>query len=376
MDVLIADQTLIRIWQFLFVVTALVQFFYLFYFHLRLALYKVPEVIAVFPPVTIIIAARNEYDNLLANLPMVLEQDYPEYEVIVVNDGSWDDSASVLLSYKERFAHLRIVNRPENERSLGGKKLAVTLGIKAAKYDRLLLTDADCRPKSKKWIAHMMQSGEDDQIILGYSPYTRSPGLLNWLIRFDSMLNAVNYFGFALARMPYMGVGRNLSYPKEKFFAVGGFRRHYSLASGDDDLFVNEVATGDNTRICLLAEATVESTPEKTWKNFWRQKKRHLTTGWRYRPAHKWLLGVQSMSYFIFLVSTIGLLVYQAWIYAVISVVLLRMLTQISIFRRSVRWLGQNDLVFLAPILEILVLAFSTCVHLANVTSKKTIWKT
>lgn len=376
MDLIIASESLIRFWQITFVVAAGVQFFYFAYFYLRLAMYKPSEQRNSLPPVSIVIAARNEYDNLLANLPSVLDQDYPEFEVIVVNDSSFDESDFILQGYQSTYPNLRVVERKENERFDGGKKLAVTLGIKAAKHSRLLLTDADCKPNSRNWIRAMVGAGENEQIILGYSPYAKSKGVLNALIRFDGLMTAMNYFGYALAGIPYMGVGRNLSYPKETFFSVGGFKKHYSIQSGDDDLLINEIANAENTAICLEQDAVVETIPEDTWKNFWRQKKRHLTTGWRYRRHHKWLLAIQPISFLLFVISTVSLLAYQVWFYAVLSVVFLRILTQIAIFSRSAKRLGQRDLVIFAPILEIIILVMSTCVHFANASSNRTTWKT
>ena len=377
MDVLPGKQSLIYLWQLLFAVTALIQFYYLINFYLRLALYKPAERHQNYPPVSVIIAARNEYDNLLANLPFILEQDYPEFQVIVINDSSWDDSGLVLEGFKSQYAHLYVITRLEHDRFEGGKKLAVTLGIKAAKHNRLILTDADCKPLSRQWLKTMAGSVQEaDQIVLGYSPYRKEPGVLNAFIRFDSLLTAMNYLGFALAGRPYMGVGRNLSYSRDRFFEIGGFRRHYSLASGDDDLLVNELASKENTVICIEKDAVVESLPEQSWKHFWRQKKRHLTTGWKYKKEHKFLLMLQSLGLLLFVISTVILIANQVWLIAVISVVLLRILTQITIFRQSAKWLGQRDLVFLAPFLEIFVLIFSTCVHIANVSTKQTTWKT
>jgi hypothetical protein len=141
-------------------------------------------------------------------------------------------------------------------------------------------------------------------------------------------------------------------------------------------LLINEIANADNTAICIEQDAVVETIPEDNWTNFWRQKKRHLTTGWRYKRIHKWLLSAQALSFLLFMVSAISLLSYQVWVYGVLSVVFARVLTQILIFSRSARWLGQRDLVIFAPILEIIVLAMSTCVHFANVSSNRTTWKT
>lgn len=363
-------------WQVLFVGAILVQLMYFVFIYSRLAFYKPLNEASHLPPVSVIIAARNEYDNLQENLPEILEQDYPDFEVIVVNDSSYDDSKALLHALKTTHPRLRVVTIAENDRFDGGKKLAITIGIKAATHERILLTDADCKPFGKSWIKAMVSATRDEQdIVLGYSPYLKLPGFLNAVIRFDGMHIALNYMGFALAGAPYMGVGRNLSYPKKLFFEVGGFRTHYSLNSGDDDLLIQQIAHGGNTAICLSKDALVQTLPKTSWKGFWYQKRRHLTTGFKYRLTHRLLLVLQPLSLLIFLVACIALVSYGVWVIAVASAFSLRMLLQILIFRRAARLLGQKDLAFFAPVLEIVTLVFSACVHLANASSKQTKWK-
>jgi cellulose synthase/poly-beta-1,6-N-acetylglucosamine synthase-like glycosyltransferase len=363
-------------WQVVFAAASVVQlgFFAMVYWPL---LFQKPVAhTQKSPPVSVVIAARNEHDNLYENLPLILQQDYPEYEVIVVNNGSYDETTSLLQALKASDDKLRVVTISEHDRFDGGKKLAVTLGIKAARHERVLLTDADCRPHGKDWISSMLSSVQhENDIVLGYSPYTKNPGVLNALIRYDGVHTALNYIGFALAGMPYMGVGRNLSYPRKQFFDVGGFRSHYSLRSGDDDLFVNQVANGKNTQVCFLPNASMWTAPETTLKHFWRQKRRHLSTGWRYRQIHKLLLMLQPFSFLLFISASLALLIHSQWMVAVLLMLVLRTALQVAVFLRMSRWLGQKDLAFFAPLLEIITLAFAACAHLANASTKQTRWK-
>lgn len=376
MSINIDREVIVLFIKILFVLAAAMQLFYYLFFYTRMAFYKARVRSADMPPVSVIIAARNEYDNLSQNLPVILEQDYPNFEVIVVNDGSWDDTSSLLEAFSKRYKNLRTVLRHENDRFDGGKKLAILLGIKAAKNERLLFTDADCRPVSRKWIERMINNTTDvEGVVLGYSPYSKSKGLLNAFIRFDNWLTGMNYLSFAMARMPYMGVGRNLSYNKNRFFEVGGFKKHYHLKSGDDDLFVNEAALPEKTSICLDKDAFVETFAEKDWKSYWRQKKRHLSTSWKYKWYQKLLLAAQPLSTLLFFISALLLMVFHTWMYIVLGVILLRLSLQIFIFSRSSRWLGQRDLVFFAPFLEIFVIAMSGLVHIANLSAKQTSWR-
>jgi len=376
MSLNVEPEILILLCKILFVFAAAMQLFYYLFFYSRMAFYKVKVQSTVTPPVSVIIAARNEYENLSRNLPVILEQEYPDFEVIVVNDGSWDDTSSLLEAFSNQYQNLKIVRKHENDRFDGGKKLAILLGIKAAKNERLLFTDADCRPVSQKWIERMVTNSADDQgVVLGYSPYSKSKGLLNALIRFDNWLTGMNYLSFAMARMPYMGVGRNLSYSKNRFFEIGGFKRHYHLKSGDDDLFVNEAAIPETTSICLDKDAFVETLAKKDWKSYWRQKKRHLSTSWKYKWYQKLLLAAQPLSTLILFSTAVLLMVFHTWMYIVLGVILVRLSLQIFIFSRSSRWLGQRDLILFAPILEIFVIAMSGLVHIANLSAKQTSWR-
>ena len=377
MEINISSESVIIFWGVLLIASAAIQFGFLFLVYSRLAFFKNPKKSEAKPPVSIIIAARNEEENLLVNMPIILEQDYPEFEVIVINDSSVDDSITVLKAFEEKYPNLRVINIHENDRYEGGKKYAITLGVKGAKYERLIFTDADCKPVSRKWVEKVIESvAIDGAIVLGYSPYSRKPGFLNKVIRYDAFNTGLNYLSLALCGIPYMGVGRNLSYSKSSFFSVGGFKSHYKLLSGDDDLLINQIARKENTFICVDKEAEVQSDPEKSWRSYWLQKRRHLTTGSSYRFHHRFLLILQPVSLLLFWLAAIVLLVSHNWLEITLIIVLTRILAQILIFRRSSRCLGQADLTILAPIFEIIILILTACAHTANAVSNRITWKT
>lgn len=204
---------------------------------------KLPE-IASFPAVSVIICARNEAANLQKNLESILHQDYPNFEVLVVDDDSDDDSEAFLTELRQQYAQLEVLSIKGKVGQ--GKKNALAKGIQHAKHEWLLLTDADCMPNSKYWIKSMMLSAHKDnaEIVLGYGPINSTSSWLNKWVQFETVYVAIQYFSFALWKMPYMGVGRNLMYKKSLFEKNSGFDRHQHLTSGDDDLFVNEVANG------------------------------------------------------------------------------------------------------------------------------------
>jgi len=233
------------------------------------------------PGISVIIAAKNEEENLKRYLPKVLNQNYENYEVIVVNDGSWDDSQDVLDAFELKYPHLKSCRTFEDDHKsfFSGKKLALTIGIKAAKYDHLLFTDADCKPESDLWISKAAEVIELSDVTLLLGVYEKTKGLLNACIRFETLKIAFNYAGFAKKKRAYMSVGRNFAYNKTTFFDVNGFSKHLYVPSGDDDLFVQECVKAKKTVGVLFSkESKTISQSKTTWKQWYFQKRRHIST--------------------------------------------------------------------------------------------------
>lgn len=327
-----------------------------------------------FEPVSVIICAKNERENLLHFLPEFLAQDYPTFEVIVVNDNSVDDTSDVLKAYSLQYPNLKIVNVPDTDRFYGSKKFALTLGIKAAQYENILLTDADCKPFSSSWIKTMSSYTEGKEIVLGFGAYQKLPGLLNKLIRFETLFTAIQYFSFALCKKPYMGVGRNLGYKKELFFKVKGFSKHQHILSGDDDLFVNEVANKDNTAIVFCKESHTISIPKITFSSWLKQKKRHLSTGKFYKFKDKIALALYPLTLLLFISSFIVLIITQTSLYLILVLLLIRYIIQMLIFKFSIDKLEGKDLLLLSPFLELFYLFFQPILIISNFVKKNSKW--
>jgi biofilm PGA synthesis N-glycosyltransferase PgaC len=353
----------------------LIQLFYLLFYFLRVARYKKAVVSESLPSVSLIICARNEDDNLTKNLPLIFGQDYPDFEVVVVNDCSYDLTGDVLEEFSKKNPKLKVVTIKEDEYYQHGKKVAVMMGIKGAKHDCLVFTDADCRPSSDKWLRNMAAGfNPGTEIILGYGPYERAKGFLNKIIRFDAFFIALQYFSYALASVPYMGVGRNLAYRKELFYRKKGFASHYHIQSGDDDLFVNEAATKTNTRVETDAESFCYSDAKKTMKEWVFQKKRHLQTGKMYKASHKFLLGIFVLSQWMFFGCFIALLILQFQPYIVLGAFILRLSIQMLIFNFSMKRLGERDLLVFTPIMEIFLMIFYPVITIARIFQRKRKW--
>ena len=352
----------------IFCLALLLQLFYYFFFYSRIAFHKNtnPEP-TNYPPVSIVICARSESGKLVNNLPDILEQDYPNFEVVVVNDRSWDDTKEILKAFEVRYTNLRTIHIAESNHDHYGKKMALTIGIKGTKNDLMLMTDADCKPMSNQWIKKMVSVySENKKIVLGYSPYQKEKGFLNKLIRFDTFLAGLHYLSFAKANVPYMGVGRNLMYSKELFFKVSGFKNHYHISSGDDDLFVNEAATKNNTVIMIDAKSHIKSYPKSTFKDWFRQKKRHFTTGPFYKTKHKLLLALPYLILITLLTSAIVSIVLNKYLLIILGGLAFRWLIQILIFNQSMKRLGDRDLTIWAPILELCLFALHPAIMISN----------
>ncbi|WP_224015334.1 glycosyltransferase [Ferruginibacter albus] len=314
--------------------------------YVRLALYKTHKKdISQTHPVTVIICARDEAANLAKNLPGSLLQQYrTTHEIIVVNDNSFDDSKYVLEELQRQFRQLNIVELKQEAKLIPGKKFPLSIGIKAAKYEIVLLTDADCVPASELWIDKMQQTFDDDtEIVLGYGAFHKTKGLLNKLVRWETFHTALQYFSYALAGIPYMGVGRNLSYKKTIFFRHKGFSAHNHIPSGDDDLFINMAATKTNTKINIDKDAFTLSAPVKTWSQWKKQKQRHYSTGKYYKPKHKFLLGAYSFSQFVFYPLLAASLIFYCWQLALI-VFGVRFLIQAIVLYPAMKKLNEQDL--------------------------------
>ncbi|HRH47886.1 MAG TPA: glycosyltransferase [Panacibacter sp.] len=327
------------------VIIAVQLFYYLFFFN-KLAQYKAPQKSSSLQyPVSVIVCARDEAENIARNLPGILVQDYKTtFEVIVVNDNSTDETKYLLDEFKKTFKNLNPVALTQEAKMIPGKKFPLSIGIKSAKYEVVLLTDADCVPASENWIFRMQDGYFDDkQIVLGYGAYHKHPGILNKLIRFETFHSALQYFSFALAGMPYMGVGRNLSYKKELFFNNKGFSSINHIPGGDDDLFINKVATKENTAIVIDKEAHTLSEPEKTWSNWQRQKFRHYTTSKYYKGKHKFWLGLYSLTQMLVYPLCIAAALFYVW-WLALAVFGLRLIVQGIIWHNCMKKLNEADL--------------------------------
>ncbi len=326
-------------------------------------------------PVSLLVCAKNEAENLKKHIPLWQKLDYPDFEIILINDASIDDTLEVMEHFAEKDSRIKIVNVKNNEAFWANKKYAMTLGIKKARNKRMLFTDADCRPSSDQWLKIMASHfSEKKQLILGYGAYKKTTSFLNKLIRFETLMTALQYFSYAKAGMPYMGVGRNLAYTANLYYGTNGFMSHMKIASGDDDLFVNEAATKENTAICFAEDAFTYSIPKRTWKSWILQKKRHLTTARLYKFKYRFLLSSYYISNFLFWVLAITNLILADWKVATILIGF-RLLVQWVVVGSSAVKLKEKNLIPFLPFLEFFLVFIQMSIFISNSISKPVKWK-
>jgi glycosyltransferase involved in cell wall biosynthesis len=331
---------------FCFCAVLAIQLFYYLYFFRRLAFYQPPvKKSSQEYPVSVIICARDEAHNIAHNLPGILVQKYKTtHEVIVVNDNSTDETKYLLDEFRKMFKNLNPIPLKQEAKMIPGKKFPLSMGIKSAKYEVVLLTDADCVPASELWIQKMQDGYYDEkQIVLGYGTFHKKPGMLNKLIRFETFHSALQYLSFALAGVPYMGVGRNLSYKKGLFFNNKGFSAINHIPGGDDDLFINMVANKRNTAIMIEKDAHTLSEAAPTWSIWQKQKFRHYTTSKYYKAKHKFLLGLYSLTQVLLYPFTLAAILFYNW-WLALALFALRMIVLGIVWFKSMKKLNEADL--------------------------------
>ncbi len=327
-------------------------------------------------PVSVIISARNEAENLKKYLPLVLNQDYPDFEIVVINDNSSDNTKEILSEFKSEYKNLTILDAEKNLNGKGNKKRALTQAISKAKYDLLIFTDADCYPVSDIWLKKMVSAySENTEILIGYGAYEKQNGFLNRIIRFETLFNALQFLSFADLGFPFMAVGRNISYKKSVFFKINGYESHKNILSGDDDLFINEAADATNTKIITDFESKTVSVPKQKFKEYLKQKRRHFSSSSEYRLRNKIIIGTEIISRFIFYLFLFILIIYGAEYETAFIFFFIRMIVSVSVIKLFAVKIKEPNILFFIPIFDILIPVLNLIIFSGAVFDKKIIWK-
>lgn len=330
--------------------------------------------------VSIIIAAKNEAAHLKDLIPLLMQQDYPEFEVVIVNDRSTDGSEELLAAFSKEYNHLKSVTIRYTPAHLTSKKYALTLGIKVSAYATVLLTDADCRPVSSNWIKRMSAPIRNDQktFVLGHGSYLALPGLLNKIIQFETLMTAIYYFSFGYWKSPFMGVGRNLCYRKDFFMEKKAFKSLWHIEGGDDDLFVNRYANSKNTAVVAHPESITVSEPKTSFKEYFVQKKRHYHAGKYYQVKDKLKLGLYTLSHLVFWFAGVGIVILDAsWepIALVLGLILARALLQYVIIGQARKKLEGKGKVIWTLFFDLMYMVNYWVLGMQGYLSKTVKWK-
>jgi len=362
---------------YLFIVIVAVQLFYYLVIFGKFAFAKPQQNTPKRIPVSVIVCAKNEEENVQKFIPILAEQDYPDFEIVLIDDASSDETLEIFEAFEKQYPNVRLVKVENNEAFWGNKKFALTLGIKAARKEYLLFTDADCYPLTKDWIKEMTSNFTMQKtIVLGYGAYEKKPNsFLNKIIRFETMLTAVQYFSWAKAGHPYMGVGRNLAYKKEEFFNVNGFIDHMKIRSGDDDLFINQAANKKNTTVAYAPDSFTYSQPKTTFKDWFTQKRRHVSTANFYKPFDRAQLAVFYLSQLLFILLPIVLLAFQFQWIIVLGIIGFRYLFTWITLGFSAGKLKEKDVMYWFPMIEFTLIFTQLNIFLSNIFSKPVHWK-
>lgn len=361
----------------LFIAVVVVQFLYYIVFFGKFSFAKPQVSSPKRVPISVIVCAKNEEENVKNFVPLLAEQNYPDYEIVLIDDASSDETLEVFEAFEKQYPNVKLVKVENNEAFWGNKKFALTLGIKAAKNEYLLFTDADCYPKTTEWIKEMSaQFTKEKTIVLGYGAYERIKGsFLNKIIRFETLLTATQYFSWAKLGKPYMGVGRNMAYKREEFFKVRGFMDHMKIRSGDDDLFINQAANAKNTTICYTPESFTFSKPKTSFKEWFKQKRRHVATAQHYKSFDRTQLALFYSSQLLFILLPILLLAFQFQWIAVVSLIGFRYLIAWLSLGFAAGKLKEKDVMYWFPFIEIILIFMQLNVFITNTFSKPVHWK-
>ena len=329
---------------------------------------------AKLPPVSVVLTAHNDAEWLKENLVYLLEQDYPNFEVVVVNYLSNDDSDSVLKLLKDIYPHLKVVPFKEDVNLFQGKKYPLSIGIKSAKNDILMLADPECTPKNFRWLRGMVEgySESGTKIVLGYCGLKKEKTLLGWLQQYDALTYGAQYLGSALLGLPYTGSGRNLSYRRSFFFEHGAFISHYDVADGSDDLFVYQNATRDNTVICIDNDAVLTAEPERTYAA-WRNERRHrVGTRNRHKFVHRLCESAPYWMAALFYIAAVLLLVRGTLPWPVVAAAIaLKMAWQIVSLAQLAKRFDGGRVYLAAPLFEIYFIFANTILILLPLYSNR-----
>lgn len=355
----------------IFASAAIIQLLYLWMLFGRFAFSRKKYVSNSLPPATIIITAHNQISGLEENLLLYLGQDYPNFEVLVVNDNSDDGSSDLLKEYRQIYPRLQVVELTQSLNWFKGKKFPLSLGIKSAKNDLVVITDAHCKPASHLWLQEIVTAYKPEtEIVLGYSTYD-TPSKINIWLRFWCFFDALFYFAMAQSGMPFKGVGKNLSYKRKLFYRQKGFISHYNISVGDDELFINKAGNAKNTSWRISPGSVMKTVKEITFGAWWKKEITRLMLREHFKTGHRFILSMHALTTIMFYALFVVLLVLKAAWVITLSIFVLRLISQLIVYGYAQKRLGEKKLLLLTPFFEIFLMLIDLVIWISLLYTKR-----
>ncbi len=336
---------------------------------------------ADFPPISIVITARDEAHHLIQSLPLLLTQDYPKFEVVLVNDKSRDETPQIVLEYKSRFPNLHYVDLATSISNLAGKKFPLANGIQAAKYDLLVFTDASCAPASPYWLQNVASKMiRKKKVVLGHTTFESCKGFMNKWLHYDALQTSIQAFSYNIAGMPVMANGYNLAYDGSLFFANREvFVAQARMPFGEDSIFISQVAKPDTVAVAASPDSVVVQ-PRISFSKWFQQKKYDLVCRGFYTFAPRFWMKLFNWLSFLFYVAVAFAAVVavwqQAWLYLGIAALLfaLKVGMQYLTFAKSSKKLNEREAIPLLFLFDFLFTLLQPWICLAS-KFEKSKWK-
>lgn len=355
----------------IFLIAFLIIFVYYCFYLLPLGFYALKDARkagGMDQKVSLIIAYRNEIENLRANLPSWRALEHQDLEIILVNDHSDDGSDAFLQTIDD--PRLNLIDLKAGN----GKKAAIEAGVAAAVSEILIFTDADCQARSEQWIHEVLGAFEPKtDIVIGYSGFYPAFGLLNLIQRYENAVNSLQNFTMILKGRAYMGVGRNLAY-RSSLIEDGSIEKT-EILSGDDDLLVNRYSKKGNTNFVWSRNGQTISKATKGWKSFFFQKRRQLEAGKFYRQTDRFKLALLGSSQLLFNLLFIKHLCSSDFLPIILTIFVVKIILQLILYALPMKRLGEMHLWWLTPILEIIYLPIISLIGISQYLYKVDRWK-
>lgn len=338
---------------YIFLGLAGLQVIYWLIFYLKFAISKPSKKSPKRIPVSVILYVKNQMSEIVDVLPKLLSQQYHDFEVVIVNNASTDDTLEICKEFASLYPNIRIVDVINNEAFWGSKRYALTLGIKASRHEYLLFVDCDTQIPSDNWLWQMSaQFTLNKTIVLGMTQYTKSKDFFNKWIRFEHTFTQLQNFSFSRFVTPYNLVAKNVGYKKEEFYKVNGFIEHMNDVQNEQEFLLKKIATSKNVTVCDEPLSTIFIPTPKNNKEWKIEKKRQLKVLKQMSFGAKFLHTLHHLTRIILLPITVILL---CWLYqpiVVLSIYFILFLLRWLVFSLALNKFNQKDIKIWYPIFE------------------------